>query len=151
MNLKTQCSFVCWVPWPCFCPMLESFLSHHESLGTSKVSVIKETLDAYRWQEWESGWTGECMNGVTQFSTGNYFSTLKRVGTSGNSFYFLFCIYIFFFSDHDFLLSASFSLSCSFSRKVSHLVELKTNISVLYNITTLFWLMKSRRLSVFTF
>ena len=149
MNLQTQCSFFCWVPWLCFCPMLESSLSHHVSSGTSKVSVIKEALDIYWWQEWVSGWIGQWMNGVTQFSTGNCFSTLKRVDTSGNSFHFLFCI--LFFSDHDFLLSASFSLSCSFSRKVSHLVELKTNISVLYNITTLFWLMKSRWISVSTF
>lgn len=32
------------------------------SSGTSKVSVIKEALDIYWWQEWMSGWIGEWMN-----------------------------------------------------------------------------------------
>ena len=66
VNLQTRCSFFYWVPWPCFHPVLESSLSHCVSSGTSKVSVIKEALDIYWWQEWVSRWIGEWMNGVTQ-------------------------------------------------------------------------------------
>lgn len=112
-----------------------NLLSHHESSGTSKVSVITEVLIIMaRISEWVK--LGECMNGVTQFSTGNYFSTFEK-GLYLRKF-FLYFLYIYiFFLDYEFPVICFF-LSCSFSRKVSHLVELKTNISVLYNITTLF-------------
>lgn len=128
--------------------MLESSLSHHESSGTSKVSVITEALTLIGGK---NKWVGKQVNAWMVWLS----SVLEILCTFSTSqlwkgfvpqeilFTFFFCIYIYIFSDHDFLLSASFSLSCSFSRKVSHLVELKTNISVLYNITTLFWLMKS--------
>lgn len=114
VNLQTQCSFFSWVPWPCSRPMLESSLSHCVSSGTSKVSVIKEALDIYWWQEWVSGWIGEWMNGVTQLQYWELFVNFAKSWYL-RKFFSLSFLHIFF-SDRDFLLSASFSLSCAFSR-----------------------------------